>query len=112
MRFNLSEWALRNRGLVLYAMIVVAIGGVLSYLDLARSEEDVLSYALFPQVARAFFEKRIEKENGISDELIAVITAAVQAHGKVQPHPLIRNMVDAYSVSAGIPAINPLIRNS
>ena len=80
--------------------------------DLARSEEDVLSYALFPQVARAFFEKRIEKENGISDELIAVITAAVQAHGKVQPHPLIRNMVDAYSVSAGIPAINPLIRNS
>ncbi|NPV90392.1 MAG: pyruvate carboxylase subunit B [Firmicutes bacterium] len=30
--------------------------------DLARSEEDVLSYALFPAVAKAFFEKRLEKE--------------------------------------------------
>ena len=29
--------------------------------DLARSEEDVLSYALFPQVAKGFFERRIEK---------------------------------------------------
>src|SRR5690606_1344316 len=38
-RFNLSEWALRNRSLVLYAMIVVAIGGALSYLQLGRSED-------------------------------------------------------------------------
>lgn len=30
--------------------------------DLARSEEDVISYALFPAVARKFFEKRLEKE--------------------------------------------------
>src|SRR5690606_32252092 len=44
MRFNLSEWALRNRGLVLYAMIVVAIGGVLSYLDLARSEDPPFTF--------------------------------------------------------------------
>lgn len=29
--------------------------------DLAHSEEDVLSYALFPQVAKAFFEKRDKK---------------------------------------------------
>lgn len=29
--------------------------------DLARSEEDVLSYALFPQVAKTFFEKRDKK---------------------------------------------------
>lgn len=79
--------------------------------DLARSEEDVLSYALFPQVARAFFEKRLEKETGVSDEIIAVITAAVRAHGKSEPHPLIRNTVDSYNVSAGLPAINPLIRN-
>src|SRR5690606_35297879 len=44
MRFNLSEWALRNRGLVLYSMIVVAIGGVLSYLDLARSEDPPFTF--------------------------------------------------------------------
>jgi oxaloacetate decarboxylase alpha subunit len=79
--------------------------------DLARSEEDVLSYALFPQVARTFFEKRIEKENGISDELIAVITAAVRAHGMKETHPLIRSVGDTYKVNADIQAINPLIRN-
>ena len=31
---------------------------------LARSEEDVLSYALFPQVARPFFERRARGGNG------------------------------------------------
>jgi oxaloacetate decarboxylase alpha subunit len=79
--------------------------------DLARSEEDVLSYAVFPQVARAFFEKRLEKESGISDELLAVITAAVSAYGMKTVHPLIRNVSDPTNVSAGLPAINPLIRN-
>jgi len=50
--------------------------------ELARCEEDVLSYALFPQVATAFFENRIKREQGIDDEeLIAVITAAIRAHG-------------------------------
>ncbi|MDD3227513.1 MAG: oxaloacetate decarboxylase subunit alpha, partial [Tissierellia bacterium] len=29
--------------------------------DLAQSEQDVLSYALFPPVAKAFFEKRAGK---------------------------------------------------
>lgn len=33
--------------------------------DLARSEEDVLSYVLFPQVAKTFFENRLKKEQGI-----------------------------------------------
>jgi len=31
--------------------------------SLARSEEDVLSYAMFPQVARKFFESRISRQN-------------------------------------------------
>ena len=31
--------------------------------DLARSEEDVLSYALFPVVAEKFFQNRLEKES-------------------------------------------------
>ena len=44
MRFNLSEWALRNRSLVLYAMIVVAIGGALSYLQLGRSEDPPFTF--------------------------------------------------------------------
>ncbi|MGY3267054.1 efflux RND transporter permease subunit [Lysobacter sp. HA35] len=39
MRFNLSEWALRHRSLVVYAMIVLAIAGTLAYLKLGRSED-------------------------------------------------------------------------
>ena len=33
--------------------------------DLAKSEEDVLSYALFPQVAKEFFESRVPRKDGI-----------------------------------------------
>ena len=49
--------------------------------ELARCEEDVLSYALFPQVATAFLENRRKSEEKSDDgELVAVITAAVKAH--------------------------------
>ncbi|MGM4889298.1 efflux RND transporter permease subunit [Tardiphaga sp. 20_F10_N6_6] len=37
--FNLSEWALKHRSLVVYVMIVAVIFGVLSYLRLGRSED-------------------------------------------------------------------------
>ncbi len=36
---NLSEWALKNRSLVVYIMIVAVIAGVLSYFRLGRSED-------------------------------------------------------------------------
>jgi len=49
--------------------------------ELARCEEDVLTYALFPKVATDFFEKRLKKESGLEDEeLVAAITAAIQAY--------------------------------
>lgn len=38
-RFNLSEWALRHRSLVTYFMLVIAVGGIWSYLRLGRSED-------------------------------------------------------------------------
>jgi len=81
--------------------------------DLARSEEDVLSYALFPQVARTFFEHRLEKENGMTDELAAVIAAVLKDHlgGKKEIHPLIRNFGNNDQLSAGIPTVNPTIRS-
>lgn len=44
--------------------------------DLARSEEDVVSYALFPQVARPFFERR-NKGLGGKEEIAAAIAAAL-----------------------------------
>jgi len=38
-RFNLSEWALNHRSLVVYLMIVAVAAGVLSYFRLGRSED-------------------------------------------------------------------------
>lgn len=39
MRFNLSQWALRNRSLVIYFMILAVIAGVFSYKRLGRAED-------------------------------------------------------------------------
>lgn len=36
---NLSEWALRHRSMVAYLMIVLVLGGVLSYFKLGRAED-------------------------------------------------------------------------
>jgi multidrug efflux pump subunit AcrB len=39
MRFNLSEWALNNRSLTVYLMIVTVVAGVFSYFRLGRAED-------------------------------------------------------------------------
>ena len=44
MRFNLSEWALRNRALVLYAMVALALIGVFSYQRLGQSEDPPFTF--------------------------------------------------------------------
>jgi len=80
--------------------------------DLARCEEDVLTYALFPQVGKAFLENRIKKERGVDDELLAVITAAINAYGGAPAgHPLKRSIGGASGTGAGVRAINPMVRN-
>jgi len=43
-RFNLSEWALTNRGLVLFAMIVMGIIGAWSYKQLGQSEDPPFTF--------------------------------------------------------------------
>ncbi len=43
-RFNLSEWALGNRTLVLYLMLVVAIAGIWSYTRLGQSEDPPFTF--------------------------------------------------------------------
>jgi multidrug efflux pump len=43
-RFNLSEWALAHRTLVLYAMIVLAIAGALAYSKLGQSEDPPFTF--------------------------------------------------------------------
>jgi multidrug efflux pump len=49
--FNLSEWALRHRSLVIYFMIVAVLAGVLSYHRLGRSEDP--SFIIKTMVVRA-----------------------------------------------------------
>ena len=43
-RFNLSEWALAHRSLVLYAMIVLALFGIASYTKLGQSEDPPFTF--------------------------------------------------------------------
>jgi pyruvate/oxaloacetate carboxyltransferase len=44
--------------------------------DLAQSEEDVISFALFPQVARPFLERRAQSSSG-KETIVAAIAALV-----------------------------------
>jgi oxaloacetate decarboxylase alpha subunit len=55
--------------------------------DLARSEEDVISYALFPQVARSFLERRASGSGGKA-EIVAAIAAMVAARAAAPAGPL------------------------
>jgi multidrug efflux pump len=43
-RFNLSQWALANRPLVLYFTLVIALAGVWSYLELGQSEDPPFTF--------------------------------------------------------------------
>ncbi|TVT82447.1 efflux RND transporter permease subunit [Pseudomonas sp. H3(2019)] len=44
MRFNLSEWALHNRQIVLFLMILLAVVGALSYTKLGQSEDPPFTF--------------------------------------------------------------------
>ena len=52
--------------------------------ELARSEEDVISYALFPQVARPFLQRR-EKGGGAKEALVAAVAAMVVQEYECRP---------------------------
>ena len=52
-RFNLSAWALRNKTLVRYAMIVLALIGVFSYQRLGQSEDPPFTFKIM--VVRTFW---------------------------------------------------------
>jgi len=48
--------------------------------ELAKSDEDVLSYALFPQIARPFLERRARGLSGKEETAAAVAVALFQQH--------------------------------
>ena len=45
-RFNLSEWALQNRGIVLYFMITVLVLGAIAYTHLGQSEDPPFTFKI------------------------------------------------------------------
>ena len=47
--------------------------------DLAKSEEDIISYVLFPPVAKEFLAKRGKKDEGLTPDQLAAVAAAVAA---------------------------------
>ena len=84
MKFNLSAWALQNRSIVLYLMILLAIVGALSYSKLGQSEDPPFTFkamviqtqwpgASAEEVSRQVTE-RIEKklmETGAYDRIVS-----------------------------------------
>ena len=59
--------------------------------DLAESEEDIISYALFPQVAKPFFQRRREGAGGKAQMVaaIAAMLAAQEAAKARKPVPAV-----------------------
>ena len=44
MQFNLSEWALKNKGLVFYFMLLLSVVGMISYSKLSQSEDPPFTF--------------------------------------------------------------------
>ncbi len=64
--------------------------------SLAKSDEDVISYVLFPQVAKEFLANRGKKALGLTAEQVAAVAAALGAMGEPS---------DGSSVPATAPAV-------
>ena len=72
--------------------------------SLAKSEEDVLSYALFPQVAKPFLERRA-KGTGFKEEIAAAIAAFLNARRKEKAREALPAM--APQPAQWLPAYSP-----
>ena len=72
MKFNLSEWALKNKGIILYFMLLLGIVGVMSYSKLSQSEDPPFTFKVMvvqtywpgatAQEVATLVTDRIEKE--------------------------------------------------
>lgn len=72
MKFNLSEWALKNKGIILYFMLLLGIVGVMSYSKLSQGEDPPFTFKVMvvqtywpgatAQEVATLVTDRIEKE--------------------------------------------------
>ena len=58
--FNLSEWALRHRSLVLFLMILLMVAGIMSYFRLGRAEDPEFTFKVM--VVRTFWPGATTRE--------------------------------------------------
>jgi len=79
-RFNLSEWALRNRALVLFAMIVLALAGAWSYRQLGQSEDPPFTFKAM--VVRTLWPGATAEQ--VSKQVTERVEKAVMGTGKYE----------------------------
>ena len=77
MRFNLSEWALRNRSLVLYFGLVLAVMGIWSYAHLGQSEDPPFTFKVM--VVRTYWPGATAAE--VSEQITERIETKLQETG-------------------------------
>ena len=79
-RFNLSEWALGNRSLVLFLMIVLALVGGWSYRHLGQSEDPPFTFRVM--VVRTLWPGATAEE--VSRQVTERVEKALMTTGKYE----------------------------
>ena len=85
MNYNLSEWALKNKGLVLYLMLLLGIVGVVSYSKLAQSEDPPFTFKVM--VVQTYWPGATARE--VSEQVTDRIEKELMTTGKYERLSLI-----------------------
>ena len=78
MGFNLSEWALKHRSIVVYLMIVSVVAGLLAYLNLGRNEDP--SFVIKTMVVSAAWP------GATTEETLKQVTERIERALEETPH--------------------------
>ncbi len=82
MNYNLSEWALKNKGLVLYLMLLLGIVGVVSSSKLAQSEDPPFTFKVM--VVQTYWPGATARE--VSEQVTDRIEKELMTTGKYERH--------------------------
>ena len=80
MNYNLSEWALKNKGMVLYLMLLLGIVGVVSYSKLAQSEDPPFTFKVM--VVQTYWPGATARE--VSEQVTDRIEKELMTTGKYE----------------------------
>ncbi len=79
-KFNLSEWALKNRALVFYFMIVLAVAGIFGYNKLGQSEDPPFTFKIM--VVRTFWPGATAEE--VAEQVTDRIEKKIMETGRTE----------------------------